>query len=307
MLLKVLGSAAGGGFPQWNCGCPNCRRVRMQDPSLRARLHNSLAVSDDGSDWVLINATPDIGAQIEAHAELAPGSTIRHTPISTVLLTDGELDHTMGLLHLRESSAIDVYAAAPVLDALMEAFPVRRILEPYASYRWHEVRPQESFPLFGGRVMVYPFFLGSKPPRYASVLRNPHTDGAPTSPWVVGYRMVDQRTGGTAVYAPGVESWSNELHTELEAADGVLVDGTFWHSDELRRLDISGLVASDMGHVPIAGPGGSLEHLSRLSAGRKIYIHINNTNPILDEASAENRSLRELGIEVGYDGLELEV
>ncbi|OZB90393.1 pyrroloquinoline quinone biosynthesis protein PqqB [Paenibacillus sp. XY044] len=307
MLLKVLGSAAGGGFPQWNCGCPNCRRVRKQDPSLHARMHNSLAVSDEGNDWVLVNATPDIGAQIEAHAELAPGSRIRHTPISAVLLTDGELDHTMGLLHLRESSEIDVYAAAPVLDALKEAFPVRQILEPYAAYRWLEVKPQESFPLFGGRVMVYPFFLGSKPPRYASAQRSSQRNEPPAVPWVVGYRFVDRRTGGTAVYAPGVESWSNELHTQLEAADCVLVDGTFWHSDELRQLGISGLTAPDMGHVPIAGPDGSLERLSQISAGRKIYIHINNTNPILDEDSAESRKLRELRIEVGYDGLELEV
>ncbi|MDF2835354.1 MAG: hypothetical protein K0Q63_994 [Paenibacillus sp.] len=308
MYLKILGSSAGGGFPQWNCDCPNCRRARTNDASLQPRMHNSLALSDNGESWYLINATPDVSAQIESHSELQPGSSeIRHTPILGVLLTDAELDHTMGLLHLRESAEIDVYAAAPVLSALQEPFPIQQILGPYAKFRWLEARPQECFPLFGGRILVYPFFMGSKPPRYASVYHNRLKGAEYCSPWVIGYRLVDQWTGGKAVYAPGVESWTKELERQLENADCILIDGTFWHSDELINLGISDLAASEMGHIPIAGRNGSLERLTRISAQRKIYIHINNTNPILDEDSKEYRCLKEQGIEVGCDGMELEV
>lgn len=305
MFVKVLGSAAGGGFPQWNCNCPNCRGVRADRRIYRARTHNSLAVSDDGKAWVLLNATPDIHAQIVSCAELQPGGKVRGTPIFAVLLTDAELDHTIGLLHLRESAEIEVYAASPVLQALEGPFPIRQMLGPYAAFTWSEVKLNESFPLFGGRLIIHPFYLGCKPPRYAAV-PDKKEPGA-LSPWVIGYRIEDQRTGGSVVYAPGVESWTDELDRHSENADCILMDGTFWQSDELNTLGISELKASDMGHLPIAGPGGSLERLANLSAGRKIYVHINNTNPILHEDSSEYRCLRALGIEVGYDGLELEV
>lgn len=302
MFAKVLGSAAGGGFPQWNCACPNCRRVRTGAKCVQARMHNSLAISDDGKAWYLINATPDVSMQIESHAALHAGPSLRGTPVLGVLLTDAELDHTIGLLHLRQCVEIEVYAAAPVLHALAGPFPIRQILKPYAEFRWSEVRPGESFPLFGGRLHIYPILLGCKPPRYASLYDN-NTEAA----WVIGYRIRDQLTGGVLVYAPGVESWTAELERQIENADCVIMDGTFWHSDELRRLGVSELAAADMGYIQIAGPNGSLERIAKLSAHRKIYVHINNTNPILDEDSMENRSLREQGIEVGYDGMQLEV
>jgi pyrroloquinoline quinone biosynthesis protein B len=306
MLLKVLGSAAGGGFPQWNCNCPYCRRVRNRDERVHARTNNSLAISDDGKEWYLINATPDVNIQIEAHSALQPGPNIRSTPILGVLLTDAELDHTIGLLSLRQCTEIEVYAAAPVLNALRGPFPVQQILQPYASFHWEEVRLREFFPLFGGRLRVYPFHLGCKSPRYAytDVIKKSEEEAAS---WVIGYRIRDQLTGGVAVYAPGIESWTVELEKQLENADCIFIDGTFWHSDELRCLGISELAAAEMGHIPISGPYGSFERLTQLAANRKIYIHINNTNPILDEASPQFCSLKEQGIEVGYDGLELEV
>ncbi|RKP47921.1 pyrroloquinoline quinone biosynthesis protein PqqB [Cohnella endophytica] len=303
MLLKVLGSSAGGGFPQWNCACPICRRARQGTSFVHARMTDSLALSADGKTWYLINATPEVCAQIESCSELIPGPKVRDTPISGVLLTDAELDHAIGLLSLRQGADLEVYATAPVLDALTTSFPVRKILEPYAAFRWSEVKPEESFPLFGGRLWISPIFLGNKPPRYAS--RNQDAGGA--EPWVVGYRIVDRVTGGVVVYAPGIELWTEALQNQLEQADCVFIDGTFWFSDELRRLGVSDLVAEDMGHVPITGPNGSLERLANLSAHRKVYIHINNTNPILDERSIEYLLLKEQGIEVGYDGLELEV
>ncbi len=307
MILKILGSAAGGGFPQWNCACPNCRRARAGDPRLRARRNASLAFSADGGKWYIINATPDIHEQIESFRSLLPGPSLRSTPILGVLLTDAELDHTLGLLQMRESAELDIYGAKPVFEALSGPFPVRRMLSRYARFHWKPVNPQESFLLFGGRMEICPFFLGCKPPRYVSAVCENKANAWNHEPWVIGYRIRDRLTEGVAVYAPGMESWSQALTRQLETADCVLVDGTFWDADELRSLGVSEWTAADMGHVPISGPDGSLNRLAQLPAKRKIYVHINNTNPILDERSDAYREVRDRGIEVGFDGLELEV
>jgi pyrroloquinoline quinone biosynthesis protein B len=306
MIIKLLGSAAGGGYPQWNCACPNCRRARSGEPSARARRNDSLAISPDGSRWILLNASPDVCLQTEENACLHPGPSLRGSPIQAVLLTDAELDHTIGLLQLRQGSSIDVYATQPVLGALADGFPVRRIIEPFANFRWHETRPEESFPLFGGQLSVCPFDLGDKPPRYvgASPLREASRQ---QQPWSVGYRITDGTTGGIAVYAPGIEAWSRTLERHLEGADCILLDGTFWVGNELRELGVSELHASDMGHLPVDGPGGSAERFARLPARRKVYVHINNSNPMLLEDSPERRELTDLGIEVGFDGMEMEV
>jgi Metal-dependent hydrolases of the beta-lactamase superfamily I len=306
MFIKVLGSAAGGGLPQWNCNCANCRRARSGDPSVSARSNDSLAVSPDGIHWALLNASPDIGFQLAAHDCLNPGPFLRSSPVQAVLLTDAELDHTTGLLQLRQGSSVEVFATAPVLHALEHGLPVRRIVEPFASFRWQEAHPEESFPLFGGQLSVCPFYLGDKPPRYVY-------GGLPKKPdlqkeaWVVGYRITDRLTGGTAVYAPGIEAWTPSLERQLEVADCLFVDGTFWKGDELRSLGVSELDASDMGHLPVSGPNGSAERLARLPARRKVYIHVNNTNPMLDDDSPERRIMTELGIEIGFDGMEMEV
>ncbi|QHW29585.1 pyrroloquinoline quinone biosynthesis protein PqqB [Paenibacillus rhizovicinus] len=308
MIIKVLGSAAGGGFPQWNCACPNCTRLRAGDPSVSARTNDSLAISPDGIRWALLNASPDICLQSDAASSLHPGPSLRGSPIQTVLLTDSELDHTTGLLQLRQGSSIEVYAPPPVLFALADDFPVRRILEPFASFRWRETIPEESFPLFGGQLSVCPFYLSDKPPRYirAPLPWDPERERE-REPWVIGYRISDRETGGVAVYAPGIESWSPTLERHLADADCLLLDGTFWQADELRALGVSELDAYDMGHLPVSGTNGSAGLLARLPARRKIYIHINNTNPMLVEHSPERRSLTALGIEVGFDGMELEV
>lgn len=313
MRIRILGASAGGGLPQWNCACPNCRRARNGDPAVLPRTNDSLAVTVDGRAWVLLNASPDIGLQIEASPELRAGPSVRGSPIVGVLLSDAELDHTAGLLQLRQSAELTVRAPAPVLAALENAFPVRSIVEPFASYRWEEARPRESFPLFEGRLWVCPFALGSKPPRYAD---RPSRFGRTErfdrferlrADWVVGYRLEDTATGGVAVYAPGIERWTEELERQATDADCLLVDGTFWRSDELQTLGISDWTAADMGHMPVSGTGGTLERLARLKCRRRVYIHINNTNPMLDENSPERRELSAFGIEVGYDGMELEV
>lgn len=306
MIIRVLGSAAGGGFPQWNCACPNCRRSRAGDPSVQTRRNDSLAVSPDGIRWALLNASPDVCLQTEENVVLHPGPHLRSSPIEAVLLTDAELDHTTGLLQLRQNSSMDIYATSPVLWALEDDFPIRRIIEPFASFRWMDTILEESFPLFGGKLSVCPFFLGDKPPRYVYGEASMGANREPEA-WVVGYRITDRTTGGVAVYAPGIEAWSPTLEWHLKAADCIFLDGTFWQGDELRKLGVSELDASDMGHLPVAGPGGSAERLAGMSAHRKVYIHVNNTNPMLAEDSPERRRLAEWGIEIGMDGMEMEV
>jgi len=308
MIMKLLGSAAGGGYPQWNCACANCNRARSGDKSARARRNDSLAISPDGSRWALINASPEICIQTEENVCLHPGPALRSSPIEAVLLTDAELDHTTGLLQLRQGSSIDVYGTSPVLEALADSFPVRRIVEPFASFRWHETRLEEYFPLFGGKLTVCPFFLGAKSPRYVNGSANPRPPIArQQQPWSVGYRIMDPKSGGIAVYAPGIEAWSQTLERHLDGADAVLLDGTFWTGDEMQSLGASELHASDMGHLPISGPNGSADRFARLPARHKVYVHINNTNPILLEHSPQRRMLSDMGVEIGFDGMELEV
>ncbi|WP_168122880.1 pyrroloquinoline quinone biosynthesis protein PqqB [Paenibacillus sp. HB172176] len=306
MIIKVLGSAAGGGFPQWNCACPNCRRARTGDGSVRSRKNDSLAISPDGIRWALLNAGPDICHQLEAESSLHPGPSLRSSPIEAVLLTDAELDHTTGLLQLRQGSALDVYGPPPVLGALSDGFPIRRIVEPFASYRWIELIAGDSFPLFGGRLEVRPFHLGNSPPLYVRSSLSNLTAGESPS-WVLGYRITDETTQGVVVYAPGIETWSQTLEKQLEEADCIFLDGTFWHSEELCSLGVSERNALDMGHLPVAGTAGSASQLAKFPARRKVYIHINNTNPMLVENSVERRSLTAQGIEVGFDGMEMEV
>ncbi|WP_276351361.1 pyrroloquinoline quinone biosynthesis protein PqqB [Cohnella caldifontis] len=306
MRIRLLGSAAGGGLPQWNCACPNCAGARAGQPVIARRMNDSLAVSADGSSWYLINASPDVCAQLEAYPAFHPSALEgkRGSPIRGVLLTDAELDHTIGLLQLRQGAELEVYAASPVMEALSGLFPIQRIVEPYACFEWLEIRPGDWFPLFGGRIKVCPFRLGGKPPRYAASI----SGSAEASAWVVGYRLEDTTTGGAAVYAPGLERWTPELEEMLRGADCLLLDGTFWRSDELRCLGIGGLTAAEMGHVPLTGPdGGTLSRLAGISAARKALVHLNNTNPILREDAEERLQALRLGIEIGYDGWEAEV
>ena len=259
-----------------------------------------MAASATGKHWYLLNGTPDVRFQIESSPQLHPGPGLRETPVRGVLLTDAELDHTLGLLILREGTSLEVFGTAPVLAALAEGFPVRQILRSYASFRWQEVKPGEAFLLDEGKVRVNAFRLGTKRPRYA-------TGSKVGDDWVIGYRFEDLATGRIAVYAPAIEAWSSELDAHLSGAYCAFIDGTFWTDDEMIRLGASRLTTREMGHLPISGAGGSAERLAALAVPRKVYVHINNTNPILDEESAESHLLTDMGIEVGWDGMEVEV
>jgi pyrroloquinoline quinone biosynthesis protein B len=253
-------------------------------------------VSPDRERWFLINASPDIRAQFEAFPDLHPGAD-RATPLQAVLLTDAELDHTLGLLLLREGRGIRLHATAATHATLTSGTGVLTTLERYCPVEWTPVVPGRDVSLGGISYRAFDVPTG-KHDRFGT-----GTDEGR----VVGYRLTDERTGRAAVYLPGVQELTPAVLDELDGCDCLLIDGTCWHDDELIRLGLAEKTAHDMGHLALGGPGGSLEQLSRLPIGRRIYIHINNTNPILLEDSPERREVEQAGMEVAGDGLEVEV
>ena len=295
MLLRVLGSAAGGGSPQWNCGCPVCTAVRSGAGP--ARTQSSVALSADNRRWFLINASPDVRAQLESFPGLHPRDD-RTTPLEAVLLTDAELDHTLGLVLLREARALTLYATPAVHQTLCDGSGLLRILERYCPVGWRAVVPGAGITLAEGlscRAFDVPT---TKPARFGS--------GADHGR-VVGYRLTDERSGGTLVYLPGVQALTPALRAEIQGCQCLLIDGTCWRDDELVRLGLAGKTSRQMGHLPIGGPDGSLAQLRELGAGRTIFVHLNNTNPILLADAPERRLVEDSGMEVATDGLEVEV
>jgi pyrroloquinoline quinone biosynthesis protein B len=295
---RILGSAAGGGFPQWNCRCPTCEAART-GTAARPRTQSSLAIRGADGPWFLANASPDLRQQLEGlAAEGASG--VRGAPVAGVLLTDAEIDHTAGLLLLRESSTpIRVYGTDPVRRALTDGYPVLPVLAAYCGVEWRTLEPGVSLAIHGSSLEVEPFAAGGDAPRYLA--------GADADVEATGLVFRDRSTGGVLTYAPGLARLDDDVLGRLAASDIVLVDGTFWRDDELARLRISERTARQMGHVPLFGPGGTLEALARFERQRVILVHINNTNPVLLERSPERDAVLRAGVEVGYDGLEVEL
>jgi pyrroloquinoline quinone biosynthesis protein B len=297
MWVRVLGSAAGGGFPQWNCGCPGCRAVREGSRPCRPRTQSSIAVSADRERWFLFNASPDVRAQIEAFPELHPRGD-RTTPLEAVLLTDAELDHTLGLLLLREGRGLELHATRAVRETLCEGTSLLRTLERYCPVEWRPVEPGAEVPLGDG--LSYRAF------DVPTTKRNRFGSGREEGR-VVGYRVTDERSGRTLVYLPGVQALPPALRAEIAGCDCLLIDGTCWRDDELVRLGLAAKTSREMGHLPIDGPDGSLAQLRSLGVARTIFVHINNTNPILLEDSPERLVVQGSGMEVAMDGLEVKV
>ncbi|MFJ8605427.1 pyrroloquinoline quinone biosynthesis protein PqqB [Streptomyces shenzhenensis] len=295
MILRVLGSAAGGGSPQWNCGCPVCTAVRSR--AGLARTQSSIAVSADRRRWFLINASPDIRAQIEAFPGLHPHGD-RTTPLEAVLLTDAELDHTLGLLLLREARALRLYATPAVHETLSAGSGILRTLERYCPVDRRTVTPGADLALADG--------LSCRAFDVPTTKRARFGPGADHGR-VVGYRLTDERSGGTLVYLPAVQALTAALRAEIEGCACLLIDGTCWRDDELVRLGLAGRTSREMGHLPIDGPDGSLAQLPSLGVGRTIFVHMNNTNPVLLEHAPERRTVEERGMEVAMDGLEVQV
>ncbi|MFC5029627.1 pyrroloquinoline quinone biosynthesis protein PqqB [Streptomyces sp. So13.3] len=297
MLLRVLGTAAGGGVPQWNCACPGCSGARRH-PGWRRR-HASLAVRAATGRWYIVNATPDIGDQIEDCPELRPGPGARQSPVAGLVLTDAELDHTLGLARLREAGGLQVVSTAPVRRALLTKLRLGEVLTPYTALEWRELGTGAEPLAAGSDVDIDAIPVSGKRPRYAA-------DSAPDAAWVVALRLRDRATGASAVYAPALADWPDALQRAAAAADCVIVDGTFWDDEEPRRTGISERTATGMGHLPIDGPHGTSERLAGLP-GRRLYTHLNNTNPLVDPAAPQHKLLAGLGIEVASDGMVIEL
>jgi pyrroloquinoline quinone biosynthesis protein B len=301
MRVRVLGSAAGGGFPQWNCSCPNCRRLREGKFAGTARTQAQLAWNAAPAQWTLLNASPDLSAQIEATPELWPRDGIRNSPISDVIVPGAEVDQTLGLLLLREFHSFRVHATASVRKILTEDNSLFGVLARFGGQVcWNDIPLDQHFAAGGARLEVLP--LPGVFPDFVSASRLAESNPADA---VIGLLISPESGGGTLAFLPGAGSVSEVLLERLQACDVVLFDGTFWSDDEPSRIPGVTRTARQMGHLPISGPGGSLERLATLQRPRKILIHINNTNPILDEESVEHRMVRESGWEVAWDGMEM--
>lgn len=300
--IHVLGSGAGGGFPQWNCNCSNCQGVRRGELKATPRTQSSIAVSGNSNDWVLFNASPDIRTQLESFAELQPARSVRDTAICAVVLVDAQIDHCTGLVALREKDTpLPVYCTELVYRDLTDGYPLLRLLECYCGVDHHTIAVAgEPFRIPGAEGLEFTAVaLTSEAPPYSPRRHNPQPGDN------IGIRVTDTTTGKNLFYAPGLGRVEPRVQRHMAAADCLLVDGTCWTNDELVRQGISQKLASDMGHLPQSGEGGMISVLQSLAHPRKVLIHINNTNPILVEDSRERAILHEADIEVAYDGMDI--
>jgi pyrroloquinoline quinone biosynthesis protein B len=300
--IRVLGSAAGGGFPQWNCNCPNCRGHRTGTLRARARTQSSIAVAA-GEAWALGNASPDILAQLQANPDLQPGRAIRDSAIAAIVLVDGQVDHTTGLYMLREAvRPWPIWCTDSTFADLTRGNPVFGVLDHFCGVQRRRIDLEgEGFRvegLPGVRWRGLP--VASKPAPYSPNRESPIPGDN------IALAIEEEGSGKSVLYAPGLGAIDESVWRAMQSAACVLVDGTFWTDDEMVRLGISSKRARDIGHLPQSGAGGMLEWLDRLpSTTRRILIHINNTNPILDEDSAQSAELARRGIEVARDGMEI--
>jgi pyrroloquinoline quinone biosynthesis protein B len=301
--IRVLGSAAGGGFPQWNCNCRNCAGVRSGSLHTRARTQSSIAVTGGTpTAWALVNASPDILSQLQGNPILQPARALRDTAIVGIVLCDGQVDHTTGLYMLREATRPwPLWCTDSVYADLTRGNPILQVLSHFCGVDRRRIDLSEDFAVEGvAGVRWRALPVASKPAPYS-----PNRD-SPIPGDNVAFVLTSTTRNKSALYAPGLGAMEEHVWQAMQAASCVLVDGTFWTDDEMIRLGLSRKRARDIGHLPQSGAGGMLEWLDKLpTATRKILIHINNTNPILDETSPERAELRRRGIEVAWDGMEI--
>ncbi|MEO8032084.1 MAG: pyrroloquinoline quinone biosynthesis protein PqqB [Gemmatimonadota bacterium] len=301
MHVILLGTAAGGGFPQWNCWCPVCRIARRDPEAAHPRSQSSVAVSADGRHWFLVNASPDVRDQLSHLPSDIPAGN-RHVPIEGVITTDAELDHTMGLALLREGRRLQFWSTAAVREVLEEDSRLLPVTRAFAEVQWHELplgRPvqmtnRDAAP---SGLTIEAFSVAGDPPRFARHERAGHTVGLD----------IRASNGVRCLFIPGCGAVDEEIKARLTGAALLLFDGTFWAEDELIGLGISDRPAAAMGHLPINGPGGSLARLEALAPPRRVYTHINNSNPVLIEDSPERRTVEAAGWVVGDDGMRFEL
>jgi len=305
--IRILGSGAGGGFPQWNCNCANCRAVRAGAPGFSARTQSSLAVSADGENWLLLNASPDLRQQIAATPQLAPppGAGPRASPIKAIALTNGDVDHVAGLLTLREAQPFSIYASRRVIEAL-GANSIFDILAPNLVARI-ELPLGEPRRIEGAGVdLGLAVEAFAAPGKVALYLEDAAAiDFGTQTGDTLGLRIVETATGGAFFYVPGCARVDEALAGRLKGATLVLFDGTLWHENEMIEQGLMGKTGSRMGHVNISGPDGSIAAFANLQVARKIFVHINNSNPVLDASSPQRAAANAAGWEIGWDGMEI--
>ncbi len=310
MRVRILGSAAGGGFPQWNCNCPNCSGLRSGTLKARSRTQTQVVVSSSPSRWFLLNASPDLRQQLITTPELAPSPAAPASPVTSILLTSADVDCVMGLLHLREFQPLHVFSTPAVRRILTEENSLFRVLNrSKPPVRWETLPLDRLLPLVPPSAlgMKDGFFckavplLGNFPDYVSDSLRH----GLSPEEAVLGIQLIHKEK--RLFYAPGLPGTRDDWRRFADESDLALLDGTFWRDDELIAAKRSSRSARDMGHTPLSGPHGLLSQPFRLGKTRKVLIHLNNTNPALNEESPEHRAVREAGFEIAYDGMEFEL
>jgi pyrroloquinoline quinone biosynthesis protein B len=304
MQVKILGSAAGGAFPQWNCACANCRAVRAGTFRGKPRSQTQVAISEDGLSWFLLGASPDLRAQIEATPALHPRHGVRDSPIGGIALANADIDHVLGLLLLRELQPLRVHSTASVRRILREDNSMFGMLHRIPDQaKWTDFKSGEGFSLCDAQgadsgIRCRAWSLSNHYPSYVTVERRSQLSSGEAS---LGF-FINSTSGSRFAYTPAVPQVDDALLAELDACDVLLFDGTFWSDDELIRVKAGGAIgqtAQQMGHIAVEG---TLVKLAGVRRPRKIFLHINNTNPMLDEASAQYRQVREAGWEIAEDG-----
>ena len=298
MHVLLLGSAAGGGFPQWNCWCPGCRTARSQPSLAVPRSQSSAAVSADGVRWFLLNASPDVRDQLRWINGHPSASAVRHVPIEGVVLTDAELDHTLGLVLLREGGYMAVYATGAVGGIIEHDSRILATTRAFSQVPVTTLAVNRTTPLVyrdarPSGLSVEPFEVPAGPPRFAS-----HDDAGHT----VGLIIREEASGRACAFVPGCGGLDEALLKRLAASDALLFDGTFWQDDELIALGVGTRTARQLDHLPVSGSDGSLARLADLTCRHRVYTHINNTNPILLEQSPQRETVNRAGLTVGFDG-----
>lgn len=310
MRVKVLGSAAGGGFPQWNCACTQCTGVRSGSLKATPRTQAQLAVSVDNARWFLLNASPDLRQQILSSADLAPAPNSRNTPIHTVVLTSADTDAVMGLLHIREFQPLQIFSTVAVKRILTEENSLFRVLmRSNPPVKWETLPLDRLTPLAlaspadkkAGLFCKAVSLNGTFPDYVSESLRN----GLSPDEAVIGLSLVSHEK--RFFFAPHLPGMGDHWLRCVEESDLAILDGTFWKDDELHAIQKGSKSARQMGHLPLWGDRGLLRQPFRASKTRRVLIHINNTNPILNDESPESRIVSEAGWEIAYDGMELAV
>ena len=306
MKVHVLGSAAGGGFPQWNCNCVMCAGFRAGTINAKSRTQSSIAISENGDDWILFNTSPDIRQQLADFPAMQPNRALRDTGISNIIFMDAQIDHTTGLLMLREGCPHKIWCTNAVQQELSENFPILSMLKHWDGNEINTIPVDGYQPLkftipgFESLEFTAIPLLSNAPP-YSPRRNNPDPGDN------IGVMVKDSTSGKSLFYAPGLGEMQEHLIPLMADADLLLVDGTVWRNDEMQQRGVGTRLGTEMGHMPQSGPGGMIELLDQFSKPRKVLIHINNTNPILDEDSAERTELTQHGIEVSYDGMSFEI